>query len=87
MQVVKEKTRERLAKCAECKADYSHRSLKRNIWFNETLEKLNKFREQNGLQSPNLSDVFGAKFMPLYDPYQAKLGFRALQKEKHPGLF
>jgi len=47
MQVVNEKTSEKLAKCAECKSSFSHRSLRENKKFQNILTIFKSFREEN----------------------------------------
>ena len=46
-QVVCEKSREKLACCAECKQSFSHRNLRQNKRFDNILEIFKTFREDN----------------------------------------
>ena len=65
-QVVNEKTSEKMAKCAECKCTFSHRSMRQNKKFENILEVFKSFRDEQALctQMP-------AHF-PVFDPIAAK---------------
>lgn len=66
IQVVNEKTKEKLAKCAECKASFSHRNLRENKKFQNILDLFKSFREENMLMTQMPSHF------PIFDPVAAK---------------
>ena len=67
MQVVNEKTREKLARCAECKNSFSHRNLRQNKKFDNILEIFRGFRTDN----PTLCTQIPARF-PIFNAEEAK---------------
>ena len=61
-QYTREKTAEKPARCAECRMDFSHRSLRDNKKFNRMLEAWRHMRTQN-----NLNTQLPTSFKP-FDP-------------------
>lgn len=76
VQVVKEKTCEKLAKCAECKTSFSHRNLRQNKKFDNILTIFKSFREDNQLMTQIPAQL------PLFNPFEAKERLLKNQKGK-----
>ena len=65
-QVCNEKTKEKLATCAECKTSFSHRNLRENKKFTHILDIFKSLRDDNSLQTQM------PVHLPIFDPIATK---------------